>query len=216
MKVFQAVKQSVTTRQAAEHYGLRVRRNGMACCPFHQDRTPSMKLDERFYCFGCGATGDVIDFVSALWGIGKKEAAVRLAEDFGISYETKADTAKKNSNKPIKKRQNLEQRFQKMKTYCIRILTEYLQLLDIWKSRFAPETENDEWHPNFVEALSKQTKIRYLVEVLQIGDVTEQVTLIIEHVEEVSTYEKRIVEFGTGDRRKTAPDNRTDGMWENK
>ena len=216
MKVFQAVKQSVTTRQAAEHYGLRVRRNGMACCPFHQDRTPSMKLDERFYCFGCGATGDVIDFVSALWGIGKKEAAVRLAEDFGISYETKADIAKKNSNKPIKKRQNLEQRFQKMKTYCIRILTEYLQLLDIWKSRFAPETENDEWHPNFVEALSKQTKIRYLVEVLQIGDVTEQVTLIIEHVEEVSTYEKRIVEFGTGDRRKTAPDNRTDGMWENK
>ena len=35
----------VTTRQAAEHYGIRVNRNGMACCPFHNDKTPSMKLD---------------------------------------------------------------------------------------------------------------------------------------------------------------------------
>ena len=43
MNVFEAVKQSVTTRQAASYYGIRVGRNGMACCPFHNDRTPSMK-----------------------------------------------------------------------------------------------------------------------------------------------------------------------------
>ena len=60
MNVFEAVKQSVTTREAAEHYGIRVNRNGMACCPFHNDKTPSMKLDKRFHCFGCGADGDVI------------------------------------------------------------------------------------------------------------------------------------------------------------
>ena len=51
MNVFEAVKQSVTTRQAAEHYGIRVGRNGMACCPFHNDKTPSMKLDRRYHCF---------------------------------------------------------------------------------------------------------------------------------------------------------------------
>ena len=66
MNVFEAVKQSVTTRQAAEHYGIRVGRNGMACCPFHNDKTPSMKLDRRYHCFGCGADGDVIDFAAAL------------------------------------------------------------------------------------------------------------------------------------------------------
>ena len=59
MNVFEAVKQSVTTRQAAEHYGIRVNRNGMACCPFHNDKTPSMKLDKRFHCFGCGADGGI-------------------------------------------------------------------------------------------------------------------------------------------------------------
>ncbi|MCC2121506.1 MULTISPECIES: CHC2 zinc finger domain-containing protein, partial [Bacteria] len=57
MNVFEAVKQSVTTRQAAEHYGIHVGRNGMACCPFHHDKTPSMKLDRRYHCFGCGADG---------------------------------------------------------------------------------------------------------------------------------------------------------------
>ena len=72
MNVFEAVKQSVTTRQAAEHYGIHVGRNGMACCPFHNDKTPSMKLDRRYHCFGCGADGDVIDFAAALYGLGKK------------------------------------------------------------------------------------------------------------------------------------------------
>ena len=46
-----------------------------------------MKLDRRYHCFGCGADGDVIDFVAALYGLGKKEAAVQLANDFGLSYE---------------------------------------------------------------------------------------------------------------------------------
>ncbi len=66
MNVFEAVKQSVTTRQAAEHYGIRVGRNGMCVCPFHDDKNPSMKVDRRFHCFGCQADGDVIDFVSRL------------------------------------------------------------------------------------------------------------------------------------------------------
>ena len=92
MNVFEAVKQSVTTRQAAEHYGIHVGRNGMACCPFHNDKTPSMKLDWRYHCFGCGADGDVIDFAAALYGLAKKEAAVQLANDFG-TFQMKSDSA---------------------------------------------------------------------------------------------------------------------------
>ena len=60
MNVFEVVKENVTARQAAEAYGLKVGRTGMACCPFHSDKSPSMKLDERYYCFGCGATGDAV------------------------------------------------------------------------------------------------------------------------------------------------------------
>ena len=117
MNIFETVKQSVTTRQAAERYGIRVERNGMCRCPFHDDSTPSMKLDRRYYCFGCGATGDVIDFVSQLRGIGSKEAAILLAQDFAIPYE---DSAGK-TNRP--RQQNTdEQNYQHMERYCSRVL----------------------------------------------------------------------------------------------
>ena len=87
MTLFQAVKHSVTTRQAAEHYQLWVNRAGFIACPFHVDRTPSMKVDARFHCFGCGADGDVIDFAARLHGLDAKPAAEKLAADFHIPYE---------------------------------------------------------------------------------------------------------------------------------
>lgn len=85
MTLFELVKQNICVPDAAEHYGLQVNRNGMCRCPFHEDRHPSMKLNERyFYCFGCGATGDVIDLVARLFDLSNYEAAQKLAQDFGI------------------------------------------------------------------------------------------------------------------------------------
>ena len=86
MTLFEAVKDAIPTRTAAEHYGIEVKRNGMACCPFHDDRTPSMKVDKRFHCFGCQEDGDVIDFVGKLFDLSPKRAAEKLAEDFGVRY----------------------------------------------------------------------------------------------------------------------------------
>ena len=87
MNLFEAVKDAIPTRTAAEHYGIEVKRNGMACCPFHDDRTPSMKVDKRFHCFGCQEDGDVIDFVGKLFDPLPKRAAEKLAADFGVRYE---------------------------------------------------------------------------------------------------------------------------------
>ena len=86
MNLFEAVKQNVTTRQAAERYGIRIRRNGMAVCPFHNDKNPSMKLDRRFHCFGCQADGDAVDFVSRLFGLPSKEAAMKIADLLKVLY----------------------------------------------------------------------------------------------------------------------------------
>ena len=108
MHLFEAVKQSVTTRQAAERYGLNVNRNGMAVCPFHRDRHPSMKVDRRYYCFGCGATGDVIDFVSRLHGISAKEAALMLARDFSIPCGDGADAPRLSAVKKLPGRRGTE------------------------------------------------------------------------------------------------------------
>ena len=80
MNLFETVKAAVTPRMAAERYGLPIQQGGMVCCPFHADRTPSMKLNEDyFYCFGCGATGDVIDLAARLFDLSKYEAVQKLA-----------------------------------------------------------------------------------------------------------------------------------------
>ena len=85
MNLFETVKSSVTVKQAAEYYGCKVNRGDIICCPFHDDRHPSMKLNERyFYCFGCGVTGDVIDLVARLFDLSSYEAAKKLARDFGL------------------------------------------------------------------------------------------------------------------------------------
>ena len=83
MNVFVNAKANTTPRQVAERYGLKVSCGGMVRCPFHDDHTPSMKLnDDYFYCFGCHESGDVIDLTAKLLGIGKYEAAQELAGNY--------------------------------------------------------------------------------------------------------------------------------------
>ena len=108
---FEAVKQSVTTRQAAEHFGIRVGRNGMCVCPFHADKNPSMKVDRRFHCFGCQADGDVIDFVSRLEAVSPKEAALILAQAFSVPYENREPPHRSQRNP---RQETPEQRFRRI------------------------------------------------------------------------------------------------------
>ena len=194
MSIFETVKQSVTTRQAAERYGIRVERNGMCRCPFHEDKTPSMKLDRRYYCFGCGATGDVIDFVSQLRGIGSKEAAISLAQDFAVPYEGSAD-------KPCKPQQQNtdEQNYQHMERYCFRVLLDYYRLLCRWKEDYAPQTPEDGYHPRFVEALQRISLVDYLLDELLCGDIQSRASVVIEYGEEVRKIEQRMAELAAAD-----------------
>ena len=162
MNVFEAVKQNVTTRQAAELYGIRVGRNGMAVCPFHNDKNPSMKLDRRFHCFGCQADGDAVDFVSRLFGLPSKEAAMKIADDFGISY----DSRQKPSIRPKIREPTPEQKYQQEENHCYKVLSDYFHLLRKWEKQYAPQRTDEVWHPLFVEALQKKSYIEYLLDIL--------------------------------------------------
>ena len=188
MNIFEAVKNSVTTRQAAEMYGIQVRRNGMVCCPFHNDRNPSMKMDRRFHCFGCQADSDVIDFVGRLYGLGCKEAAQKLAEDFGIPYDSRS-TAPPRRAKPVESEWQRNQREEKN---CYLVLCEYLHLLKVWQELYAPRSPDEEWHPLFTEALQKTSYVEYLLDVLLIGTEEEKKQLVYEHRKEVKELEERI------------------------
>lgn len=142
--VFEAVKESVTTRQAAEYYGVQVGRNGMACCPFHDDKHPSMKVDRRFHCFGCQADGDVIDFTARLFGLSGKEAALKLAEDFSVRYDAKGHDPPRR--RPVKRKISEELRYRQAEQKCFRVLCDYLHLLERWEKKYAPQTPEEAWN----------------------------------------------------------------------
>jgi len=156
MSIFTDIKAAVTTRQAAEFYGLKVSRNGMACCPFHNDRHPSMKVDERYYCFGCHETGDVIDFVGKLFGLTPYEAAKRLAFDFHIDPNTPVPAAQRvpryRANDP-------------QETECMRILTDYERMLRDWQATYAPACPEADMDKRFVEASRQLPEIEALTDV---------------------------------------------------
>ena len=176
MTIYETIKAAISVKQAAERYGLKASRNGMACCPFHNDRHPSLKLNEAyFFCFGCGAKGDVIDFVARLFDLSGYEAAQRLAADFGISAEP--GQAVRASYKP--KRPHIRQ-FREDEMLCFCVLTDYLHLLEDWKVRYAPKTPDDEWDDRFVEACQMHCHIEYMADVLTVGDLEERVALVDE------------------------------------
>lgn len=203
MNVFEAVKQSITTRQAVEHYGLSVNRFGKAACPFHHDRVPSMKVDKRFHCFGCGADGDVIDFVTKLYGIDAKNAAEKLAEDFQIAYDCGTKGVKR---KTLAKQKNQEKMYQELERKCYRVLADYFHLLRQWEGMYAPKPEDETWHPLFVEALQRKTHIEYLLDVLLYDPVEERAALMKEYGKEVMKLEQRLSELGAGVERSLAND----------
>ena len=127
--------QNLTTRQAAELYGIPVNRHGMAVCLFHNDKDPSMKVDKRFHCFACQADGDAVDFVSRLFGLPSKAAAMKLADDFGISY----DNRQKHRIKPHIREPTPEQRYRQEESRCYKVLSDYFHHLRTWKQQYAPK-----------------------------------------------------------------------------
>lgn len=194
MTPFEAVKSNVTARQAAEFYGLKADHHEMACCPFHNDKHPSMKVDKRFHCFGCGADGDAIDFVSKYFGLTLKDAAIKICNDFGLSYNT-GPCRPPARDKPKK---SPEQIFKETATYCFDVLCDYLHLINQWKTEYAPKDPYEEWHPYFCEALNEIDHIEYLLDLLLYGDISDRAFVISDYGRKVKEIERRIKHFKSG------------------
>lgn len=174
MNIFARVKESVTVLQAAEHYGVEVQRNGMCHCPFHDDRHPSMKLNEGyFYCFGCGATGDVIDLVARLFHLSSYEAARKLAYDFGIDPDKPPAAAALQ-----KPKYPLARAFRREELHCQRVLCDYLHLLESWKVQYAPKAPEDNLDDRFVEACQMLDYVEYLADILTFADLEVRVKTV--------------------------------------
>ena len=185
--LFEIVKESVSTREAAQLYGIEVRRNGMACCPFHDDKNPSMKVDTRFHCFGCGADGDVIDFTSRLYNLSSKEAAEKLAQDFGLVYDSQVPP-----RRTYIRQKSEAQKFREDRNHAFRVLSDYYHLLRKWETGYSPKTPEEEPAPRFMEAIQKKDYVGYLLDFFMEDSPEEQKLWIAEHQSEIANLERRV------------------------
>lgn len=169
MNLFETVKAAVAPRMAAERYGLPIRQGSMVCCPFHADRTPSMKLSEDyFYCFGCGAHGDAIALTAQLFDLPPAEAAKKLAADFGIAGQKPSILAKLQRGKS---QAEAERR-------CFRVLGDYLQILQDWKEHCAPQSPEDAIDPRYAEACHMLERIENMLDILACGTPQERAEVV--------------------------------------
>lgn len=174
MSIYETVKAAISVKDAAEQYGLKVNRNGMTCCPFHDDRHPSLKLNEDyFYCFGCGATGDVIDFVARLFNLSNYEAAQKLVADFGLDPDKPPAAAALR-----KPKHPLVSAFRQDELYCRRVLNDYLRLLEDWRVRYSPHSPEEKLDDRFVESCQMLDYVEHLADILAVGELEHRVKAV--------------------------------------
>lgn len=156
MKIFDEVKYAINIREVAENYGIHVDRSGSCICPFHDERTASLKIYEStnsFYCFGCHAGGDVINFVGKLFGLSNLDAAKKLNEDFnlGINTTRSKETYKQEISEAQRKRAE-RQAYEKWENSAFIVLSNFFHKLRDWSEEFAPKTPEEMTDIRYIES----------------------------------------------------------------
>ena len=82
------IMELISMKDIINKYGFKMK-NNMICCPFHNDKTASMRIyDKSFYCFGCNKTGDLIQFVEYLYNLSFKDAMQKINLDFNLGLQS--------------------------------------------------------------------------------------------------------------------------------
>ena len=171
----QTIKDRLTMQDVVQRYGFSTNRAGFMCCPFHQEKTASLKVYNGkggWHCFGCGASGDEISFVRTLFGLSFQEALKKIDVDFNLNiYGEHTFEELRRSHYQQKKIQAERERRKREKEQAD---NEYWAVFDEWKRlddnkrNYAPNTPDEEWHPLFIEALQKITYQEYLLDMADV------------------------------------------------
>ena len=118
------IKQQLHIETVLNHYNLKLNKNHQTCCPFHDDKTPSLRIypeTNTYHCFGCGKTGDVIQFIQDMEGLdtesssAQKHKAIKKAAALTNIVDTNKKASSTRSQITSKPLLDLEEAFTKMK-----------------------------------------------------------------------------------------------------
>ena len=198
MNLFETVRTNVKAIDVVSMAGLKPNRSKMICCPFHNDKHPSMKVDRRYFCFGCGAKGDAIDFVSNYYGLSLKEAAEKIISDFGLTYHNIGYA--EGVRKPIAAKRSEYQIWAEKKQELFAYLSRLHEQLREMKMKYAPkDREDSEWSPLFVMAAKELTYVEYLYDYCMFEATEEELKRKIDEItKEMEKIEKRMYDTESG------------------
>ncbi len=187
MNIFSQVKEHLTARQAAEYYGLKVKRNGIACCPFHDDKHPSMKIDKNYYCFACGVGGDVVDYVSRMFRLSQYDAALKLIDDLTLPVDAKGNAELSVQEKERIRRKKAEreritrirERFEKWCSQTVDILKNCISEIDSANRFLIGKPPDIIFSEDYAQMLHAEPLINYWLDILCMGDVSDRQELFL-------------------------------------
>ena len=188
--IFIEVKERLNLIDTAQYYGVKPNRSGFVNCLFHNDKTPSLKLyPTHFHCYGCGKHGDIITLTEQLFTLPPYHAAQKLAQDFHI---TKGNNYK--NIKPIKPRISEQMKYYQQEQKTFRLLNDYCLFLEKWREDFKPETPDDEFHPLFVESLTKYEQYNYYRDIFITGTEDERREFMKVCAKEIAALDERFTQ----------------------
>lgn len=132
--IFSQVKNALSIFEVLEYYGVEINAKDFALCPFHQEKTPSFKVNGRnstFHCFGCGTGGTVIDFVMEYFNLTSIEAAKKLSQDFRLNFLV-SENIDTDTIHQIQENKHLINEFKEWEKRAYKTLSSYFRALRFW------------------------------------------------------------------------------------
>lgn len=176
MNYSEQIKERLSTADVFERYGYQINSKGFVCCPFHNEKTPSMKVyqgNRGYHCFGCGASGDIFTFVMKLFDISFNEAVKKLNDDFYLNVipnrkltrlqrleQARQTFERKKAINKVKEEENAVKRaYNKAYDEFARLQRQYI--------KYKPKTQGEKLHPLFIEALQGLETASHKLEVAE-------------------------------------------------
>ena len=169
----QDIKSRISTKEVLRYYGVNINSRGFAKCPFHNEKTASMKVydgDRGYHCFGCGKNGDIIDFVRDYFGTSFQDAVKKLNDDFSlglpIGEKLSRNKQRELAKEAYKRRKQIESKNNELKKLDDEYWKNYDELLRLQNNleKYKPTDIDEEWHPLYVEAVQNISLQQHLVE----------------------------------------------------